>query len=223
MRGSGRRSGRQDVSAHILHDEQVSQRVRADSVRQLCGDGDDRRRAVHTRLVRHGRPRGLRPPQAAQLSANGRVPRVLQRGQSVLVRERQGEVGARDTASLPEDALPARRHPGRLARGDEHSRQACQEQAQARHQRAGRTTRQGAQGHQVRRMLGAHTGWFPFPCPMYPDNVIPQRITQFDQISNEKRFAMNCMQFISKRQLKKSDQINVRLSIWQLAAQFKST
>ena len=157
MCSSGRRRRGQDVPAHLVHNEQVSVRVRADRVRQLRGDSDDRRRAVHPRLVRHGRPRGLRPSAALVLPADGRLSRLLQLRESELVRERQGEVGARDTAPLPEDALSARRHADRFARGLVHRGQAGQEQAQARLVRAGREAGQGAQGRQVCRVLGSYS------------------------------------------------------------------
>ena len=121
MCGGRRRRRGQDLSAHFVHNKQIPERVRADRVRQLRGDGDDRRRAVHTRPVRHGRPGGLRSPQASVLSSDGRVPGLLQLRESVLVRERQGEVGARDPAPLSEDAVPPGRHPDRLERGHVHS------------------------------------------------------------------------------------------------------
>ncbi len=122
-----RRCRRQDMSPHLLHDKQISERVRAHSVRQLCRDGDDRGRAVHSGPVRHGRPGGLRSPATALLPADGRVSRLLQLRQSLLVRECQREVGARDPAPLSEDALSARGHADRFARGLVHRGQARQE------------------------------------------------------------------------------------------------
>ena len=61
----------------------------AAGVWQLCGNCDDWWRAVHTWLIRHGGPRGLRPVATAQLPTDGRLPRLLLRCLAVVIRECQ--------------------------------------------------------------------------------------------------------------------------------------
>ena len=67
-------------------------------------------------------------------------------------------VGARDNAPLSEDAVPAGRHPDRLARRRRHQREARQKQTAAHLTRVRREAGQGAASRQIRRVLGAHTG-----------------------------------------------------------------
>ena len=46
--------------------------------RQLCGDSDDRGRALHARPLRHGGPGGLRQATATLLPSDRCLPRLLQ-------------------------------------------------------------------------------------------------------------------------------------------------
>lgn len=67
-------------------------------------------------------------------------------------------MGARDHPPLPEDAVPAGGHADRSEGWRRDSGEARQEQAEAHHVRAGWEARQRAEGRQVCRMLGTHTG-----------------------------------------------------------------
>lgn len=64
-------------------------------------------------------------------------------------------MGTGDNAPLSEDAVPARRHADRSARRAEHAGEAGQEQTETHHAGAGREAGQGAEGGQIRRVLGA--------------------------------------------------------------------
>lgn len=116
MRCCRRRCRREDVPSHRLHHGVFPYRVHAHGVRQLLRQPCSRREAHQPRAVRHCRPGGLRPPAPAELPPDGRVPRVLQRDEPHVVRERRGEVGAGGAALLPEHAAAAGRDEGGPAR-----------------------------------------------------------------------------------------------------------
>lgn len=98
----------------------------------------------------------LRQAQTPQLPTDRRLLSMLFRRKPVLVRERQGKVGPRDNPPLPENSVLVGGHASRPPRRQHDDREVGQEQAKAHICRTGREARQGAEGREVRGMLGAH-------------------------------------------------------------------
>ncbi len=115
MCSGGRRSGGQDLSAHLVHDKRLPGRVHSDRVRQLLGECDGGRQAGEPGPVGHGRPGGLRSPQASLLPADRHISHLLQHRESDLVRERARQVVPGGEPPLSADAYHTSRHQARSA------------------------------------------------------------------------------------------------------------
>ena len=82
---------RQDLGGH--HPEEKDLSWRKSVLEQRANiSSQDRRRTLHARPLRHGRPRRLRPPPPPLLPTNRRLPSLLQRHLPRLLRERPREM-----------------------------------------------------------------------------------------------------------------------------------
>lgn len=81
----------QDMSPNIVHNQQISIRICANCIWQLCSDGNDWRRALYAWIIRYGRSGRLRSIASAVISADGCISRLLLGGQSQFIRKCQGE------------------------------------------------------------------------------------------------------------------------------------
>ena len=97
-------------------DRRLPRRVRAHRFRQLLGARALRRPPGLSRAVGHGWPGGLRPPEAAVVPADRRLPRLLFGRLSRLSRQCSPQMGARNQTPLCRHTTTPRRHQIRSAR-----------------------------------------------------------------------------------------------------------
>ena len=100
----------QDMHVDLIHHQQIPVRLCAHHFRQLRRHRPRQRRARHIVLVWHGRPGRLWQAPAFKLPENRRFSNLLLDSRPRLTIKCQGEVAARDSASLSECADSAGRH-----------------------------------------------------------------------------------------------------------------